>query len=277
ATGYCSFPDEDCKSGQRYGELVGDMLAETCVEPSPPGGESELGDESGGDDGGTDDGRGQDPEDDDGGGGEDTGSQDPTVGGTIGPDCWRDDFDDTFLDPRWCPVSPSGTYLTEVGGSLQVFLEDDGWGPGHRDVRLASCMDIPFAQSRLTVRVDEVLLGSPETESYVEFQNDDYGVGILYVDGNVWAYQWNGNDYVNLASLPYDAQDHAYWRLRSEHQGMVAELSPDGANWTTLHTYDVDVGDGSGTVKLGVWAEHAPNGGDRAAQYGWLETCTPPS
>ncbi len=32
ASGFCSFPDLECASGRRYGELVGDDLAGTCVE-----------------------------------------------------------------------------------------------------------------------------------------------------------------------------------------------------------------------------------------------------
>ena len=35
ATGYCSFPDGSCDSGQRYGEFAGAGLADRCV---PPGG-----------------------------------------------------------------------------------------------------------------------------------------------------------------------------------------------------------------------------------------------
>ena len=31
STGFCSFPDETCPSGQRYGELADDSLASTCV------------------------------------------------------------------------------------------------------------------------------------------------------------------------------------------------------------------------------------------------------
>ncbi len=41
ATGYCSFPDDTCMSGHRYGTHAGDGLADTCVtEPSPTGTDS---------------------------------------------------------------------------------------------------------------------------------------------------------------------------------------------------------------------------------------------
>ena len=38
STGFCSFPDGSCTSGQRYGDRAGDGLAEICVgeEPAPP-------------------------------------------------------------------------------------------------------------------------------------------------------------------------------------------------------------------------------------------------
>ena len=39
-TGYCSFPDEQCPSGQRYGALAGGGLANACVEPQSAGTES---------------------------------------------------------------------------------------------------------------------------------------------------------------------------------------------------------------------------------------------
>ncbi|MEX1368690.1 MAG: hypothetical protein AB1Z98_36520, partial [Nannocystaceae bacterium] len=32
ASGYCSFPDDTCTSGQRYGELVERTIAGTCVD-----------------------------------------------------------------------------------------------------------------------------------------------------------------------------------------------------------------------------------------------------
>ena len=38
ATGFCSFPDEDCDSGRRYGELAGDDLAGECVEDTAASG-----------------------------------------------------------------------------------------------------------------------------------------------------------------------------------------------------------------------------------------------
>ena len=34
ATGFCSFPDGACPSGERYGQLAGDGLAGECVEPT---------------------------------------------------------------------------------------------------------------------------------------------------------------------------------------------------------------------------------------------------
>lgn len=42
-TGYCSFPDPDCASGQRYGDLA-EMLAQECV---PPSGDTDAGGECG--------------------------------------------------------------------------------------------------------------------------------------------------------------------------------------------------------------------------------------
>ncbi|MCA9706663.1 MAG: hypothetical protein KDK70_12490 [Myxococcales bacterium] len=44
ASGYCSFPDADCESDQRYGELAPAELAGTCV---PVGGESTTGEDVG--------------------------------------------------------------------------------------------------------------------------------------------------------------------------------------------------------------------------------------
>ena len=49
ASGYCSFPDESCDGGQRYGELAPGELAGTCVPPADAGGT----DTATGDDGAT--------------------------------------------------------------------------------------------------------------------------------------------------------------------------------------------------------------------------------
>lgn len=40
-TGFCSFPDDTCPSGQRYGGLAGDGLANECVELDEPGSSTE--------------------------------------------------------------------------------------------------------------------------------------------------------------------------------------------------------------------------------------------
>lgn len=45
-TGYCSFPDPTCSSGQRYGRLAGDGLANDCVSQNTPDDEGEVGSES---------------------------------------------------------------------------------------------------------------------------------------------------------------------------------------------------------------------------------------
>ncbi len=47
---FCTFPDGDCMSGQRYGEGAGDGLAGTCLDgggSSGPGSTSEVGTQSG--------------------------------------------------------------------------------------------------------------------------------------------------------------------------------------------------------------------------------------
>src|SRR5262245_29398688 len=34
STGFCSFPDDACDSGQRYGKHAGGGLGDSCVEPA---------------------------------------------------------------------------------------------------------------------------------------------------------------------------------------------------------------------------------------------------
>jgi hypothetical protein len=110
ATGYCSFPDDDCESGWSYGQHAGAGLDGECVPVEGGGGDTS------GDDGSGDDGTGDDGVPDDGGttGGDDggtsgtdtgTGTPDDCGNGTIDPD---EDCDGEELGSATCASVGAG-------------------------------------------------------------------------------------------------------------------------------------------------------------------------
>jgi hypothetical protein len=99
ATSYCSFPDDDCESGKRYGEYAGDGLQDECV-PVDGGSGDTSGDDGSGDDGSSDDGSGDDGSSDDGGTtGTDGGGTSGTGTGTDTSTGTPDDCGNGTIDP----------------------------------------------------------------------------------------------------------------------------------------------------------------------------------
>jgi hypothetical protein len=100
ATGWCSFPDDGCESGRRYGEWAGDELAGACVDDVGTGSSSAADDEA-------------------------TSASDPTSLATTDPDTTLDGPDTTMsIDPDTTTTDPTspGDESSTTGASLDPDL-----------------------------------------------------------------------------------------------------------------------------------------------------------
>lgn len=248
-SGYCSFSDETCDSGQRYGEFAGRSLGNACVG-------------SEGDDAGTD--GPPDPGD------PSTPPSQPNRPGDMG--CWLEDFDGAALDPIWCVDRPPGIELSEHGGVLNVDLVPERWEGGEQLGGIRSCDPRPLLGMTVTTRIVQVPAVAKFTEAYIELRGEVHGAGIGVADGEIYAFEFEDGDYKSHREREYDPDEHRLWRVRGTEEGFVTETSADGEDWKHLHTHDIDLSEMNGIVFLGAWSEKEPTSLDRA-RYDWLEVC----
>ncbi|MCX4247162.1 hypothetical protein [Paraliomyxa miuraensis] len=268
-SGSCSFPDETCESGQRYGELAESMLAGICVEleattsdstgPSTstsdtePGGTTLGVDESG---------PTSDPSADDG------------TTGPVDASCWFDGFDDDSIDADWCPVAVPGLELSEHDDMLWVEINPDEWtGRTSQVSEIASCSPRPLLGLSAVAHVEVVPQASPFTEAFLEVGNDAYSLGVGVIDGMLYAFVFEDGAYSGAQWQAYDYVGHHFWRVRGTTDGLFAEVSSDEVTWSHLHAYGVDLTGEEGKVSMGVWSETMPLELDRAG-FDSLEICS---
>lgn len=302
-SGYCSFPDEECASGQRYGAYAGGSLAGECVEPGA----------FASDGGSTDDGVTTSPlttstattgvtssttsppttgvdgpvttepvgESDSGG------STGPSTGGmndeapatTTGAPpqvvCWSDEFDDGTIGGEWCPGSDPGVTIDEPDGHLRFALDPTQWGMGSGSGWVSTCNWVPLLGMEAATEVLAVPQVSPHTEAYIEAGNDGVRLGMGVLGGELYAFVWDGMTYAGVSFQPYEPAAHRHLRVVGTDDGLVAESSPDGMAWAHVHTLATDLEGADGYAALGAWGELVPLGPDEATferfELCWLE------
>lgn len=302
-SGYCSFPDEECASGQRYGAYAGGSLAGECVEPGA----------FASDGGSTDDGVTTSPlttstattgvtssttsppttgvdgpvttepvgESDSGG------STGPSTGGmndeapatTTGAPpqvvCWSDEFDDGTIGGEWCPGSDPGVTIDEPDGHLRFALDPTQWGMGSGSGWVSTCNWVPLLGMEAATEMLAVPQVSPHTEAYIEAGNDGVRLGMGVLGGELYAFVWDGMTYAGVSFQPYEPAAHRHLRVVGTDDGLVAESSPDGMAWAHVHTLATDLEGADGFAALGAWGELVPLGPDEATferfELCWLE------
>jgi hypothetical protein len=289
-SGYCSFPDDACPSGQRYGDHAGGSLAGGCVDPSredtgssggvstspvttstptsttsppttgvdgpvttEPVGESDTAGSSGtiG-----------------------TGDDDPgTTGEPARVVCWGDEFDDgTVDDAVWCVGLDPGITVDEADDHLRFALSPTEWGRGSALGYAATCDWFPLLGAEATTEVVAVPQVSPHTEAFIELGNHDLRLGMGILGGELYAFVFDGNGYAGASWQPYEPAAHRYLRVVGTEEGLVAESSPDGVAWAHVFTEPAELAGAEGYVALGVWGEMVPLGPD-VAELEWFELC----
>lgn len=186
ATGYCSFPDDDCPSHQRYGDHAASGYAGTCV------GSGSTGTDASGSDGGTTM-RADSSTSAELSSGE--GNPDPDLPGPT-PECIELDFDVVPL-PGWAAFSDHGTAAVS-DGRLIIDLSPSG----------AASAGIERASTDVALRRFAVEVASaPDPTSAAALglvaSGDGVAYGVLVRGGSVLATLDDGSGQNVLASMPY--------------------------------------------------------------------------
>jgi len=296
-SGYCSFPDEDCDSGQRYGVHAGGSLPGTCVGLEPL-----TGDTGASEDGVstnplttstsvgtsttgvttlttvpplTDDGpMTTTPVDDSDTGGStgpiptDEGEDDPpatTTGPAAMEVCWDDDFENGMIDPEWCPYTDPGIVVDEVDGHLRFVFVPPDFTPGTGGGGWASlCEWFALLGAEAATELNAVPQVSPYTEGSIELGNHELRLGMGVLGGELYAFVYDGMNYSGVTYQPYEPDAHRWLRILGTEEGFVAEASPDGMEWAHVYTLPADLEGAEGWATLGAWAEMVPLGPDEA-------------
>lgn len=302
-SGYCSFPDDECASGQRYGAHAEGSLAGECVGPGAAGSDS----------GSSDDGVSTSPlttststtgvtssttsppttgvdgpvttepvgESDTGGstGPSTTDVNDEAPATTDAPPpvvvCWADEFDDGIIGGEWCPGSDPGVTIDEPDGHLRFALSPTDWGMGSGSGWVSTCNWVPLLGMEAATEVLAVPQVSPHTEAYIEAGNDGVRLGMGVLNGELYAFVWDGMTYAGVSFQPYEPAAHRYLRVVGTEDGLVGESSPDGMAWAHVYTHPTDLEGHDGYAALGSWGELAPLGPDEATferfELCWLQ------
>jgi hypothetical protein len=288
-SGYCSFPDDTCASGQRYGQHASDALANQCVEP----GVAEDGTtDAGGSTSITTSGSTTlttspmttstegpvttEPVDPDTSGGSSSGAMsDDDPGTTTMRDvvCWEDDFEDGVIDPStWCVWSSPGFEVDEARGHLRVHLLPDEWGMGDGAGGAVLCDTFPLHGTAAAVELASVPQVSSFTEAFIDMGTPMLRLGLGIANDLVYAVTYDGMSYAGFAWQPYQPNVHRWLRIVGTDEGLVAETSPDGVTWAHVHTFEAELAGLSGSSGVGSWSEMVPLAPD-SAQFEHFELC----
>jgi len=150
-----------------------------------------------------------------------------------GTNGFKDDFNDGTIGPAW-DTTLYGVTVAEVGGELVFDMNLDPAGTFGKVQTMAS---YDLTACRAVVRVTGVPdpLGYAALVLYLASDNTSY-LEIIESDAELTFKYWlTGNSHV-LATIPYDAALHAWWRLRESGGAVYWETSADGKVFTSHAT-----------------------------------------
>jgi hypothetical protein len=272
--GYCSFPDDTCMSGQRYGEHAGDGKEHDCVAvddgatsegddggvtatmsvddatvtttgaSSPVSASNATGESTGENTGGsTDDGNGDTDETT---GAPTTGATDSSSGETTeGPplDCSIDDeFDGPALDMTvWGSWGgDEGVTVVQTAGVVRFTIATGDTGIGG----LVTVPAVGVAESMVTVTVGTPPDPSTTVEQSFIMQGSGGSVRVVLNDGLVQVIALEGASSSVTYSEPHDVQPGDRFRFTFSGGDVTVDMNLGGASWDELYSepppFDVD-------------------------------------
>ena len=301
--GWCSFPDDGCESGQRYGDLAGSGLAGTCVPvddgstgvadddsatataTTPPTTDQTTTDPSASSTLSTTtplttgvDVTGEDDTTISSSATTSTGDEDAatTDDGTTGspPICatYVDDFEDGVIGPDWDVYLSD--YVSEVGGA-RVFLVSADESDNYPWTGLVEAQDL--TQGWVRARVGMPPTSYPEhlflSVAHVSAPND---LLLWFLEDVYLIARFHAADepWIDILDTTYDPDLHRWLQIRGEDTTVYFEVAGDDLMFETLATYDAGF-----VLDEMVVAIHAGNydplDGDAELSFEHLEVCSP--
>lgn len=250
-SGYCSFPDDSCASGQRYGGSAPDDVANACVvpddastgtgmgEPSTRGGETPDPDPDGTPEGSTtaiDDTSTTTPVDDAA-----TTEPDPTRGmGTEGMTtgmsrtcelAFEDEFDGDALSPLWNAYLPATTEAFVSEGQLRFAV-----GASNTWVAARVLTEVPaLAGGWVRVYVDQLDQPDLPISTGLVLANAQCQLQLTIEPASIAASVWNDETQLTTWLGGVEIGIPTWLQIRQDEDGMNhLEWSIDGAGWQEL-------------------------------------------
>jgi hypothetical protein len=270
--GYCSFPDEDCASGQRYGQHAGKGLAGSCVSEaddadddaadstttssstsssstsgstsmgtssavtsSPDSGEASSTADSSEPTGDPDDGHTSDTTTSVQTTDDGATDEDTNTTGSPIPCAFEDDFEAGTLPAGW-----------GAGGDLDIVVQDGMLGmqlspsPAYGWAYSINAMDL--TGSEVIAEIGSPPPPSSNAQLLIELSTPTLSY-VMLVEGSelIARTSTGGASYTTHAAVSFDLDDTRFVRL-SDLGGAIGFAYSDGVTWTTLT--EVPIGDG---------------------------------
>jgi hypothetical protein len=143
-----------------------------------------------------------------------------------------DDFEDGFAAAMWDPFHDDDAQIREINGQLEISFTgvDQSWA----GYQLAGPIDLTRGEVRIAVNAPggaytgiEVCFDDEELELFAE----DTETLIGGVTGTP--------DSDDCDEIPFQPGVHRVWRIRTEAAIAYWEVSPDGGDWTLVHSQEI--------------------------------------
>jgi hypothetical protein len=252
--GYCSFPDDSCPSGHRFGDGAPAGVANACVEASGTGSSDSGPEPAGSSDGieppdpdGTPEGSSTATADDDPttttplDDGTSTGEPNPTTGedddsttGEVEETCrveFVDPFDGEELLPMWSSFAQPATELWVADGQLRIYVgaSPDAWAVAGAMVDVDS-MNGGWARALVT---------EPDTSGVpiaggVVFGNELCQLQLYVEATSIVAALWNNDTLMTTLLGAHELPELPLWLQIRQDEYEYLEWSTDGVTWNEL-------------------------------------------
>ncbi len=143
-----------------------------------------------------------------------------------------DDFTDGSRSDAWLPSQSSHCTMAEIATGLDFALQ-----PSPSQCEYISSYGYDLTGSSVAVQVVRAPTKADGAVSWLRLvanELDSSGYEISVDEGTLQFLRKNADGSSNTgATMPFDPQMHAWWRLREQGGMMYGETSPDGKTWTT--------------------------------------------
>jgi hypothetical protein len=166
----------------------------------------------------------------------------------------HDDFAAPPLEPLWSHWNDSTCQVTESGGDLTMTFTT-GVGAAWCGVETRHLYDLRGSTATVDMR------GLPTPQRFVTYfevikqRDDGTSLTMLLDEGRIYVEQVIGGATGSTQSWPYQAADHAFWRIAASGADVLFQTGPAAAGpWTTHHT--TPAGFDLSEVQVGIGAGH---------------------